>query len=64
MTIPAYPGLLCPGLIEADHILDSDVLPRGAYPGLLCPGLIEAAVGMREPSTIGDLSGASLPRPH
>ena len=37
----AYPGLLCPGLIEAFTWSETTIL-GAAYPGLLCPGLIEA----------------------
>ena len=39
-----YPGLLCPGLIEA-NVAPSGPSAKPPYPGLLCPGLIEASDG-------------------
>jgi len=36
-----FPGLHCPGLIEARH-KTSNIHARKCFPGLHCPGLIEA----------------------
>ena len=37
-----FPGLDCPGLIEAIDVVHFSSFPRGGFPGLDCPGLIEA----------------------
>ena len=41
----AFPGLYCPGLIEAVPPVVLVVLVEGWFPGLYCPGLIEALSG-------------------
>ena len=37
-----FPGLYCPGLIEAATPSSGRACDRAAFPGLYCPGLIEA----------------------
>ena len=43
-----FPGLYCPGLIEAATARRLDVVGLVVFPGLYCPGLIEA--GPQAPS--------------
>ena len=38
----AFPGLYCPGLIEAQGETQSGISSTSQFPGLYCPGLIEA----------------------
>ena len=42
-----FPGLYCPGLIEASRSELNHLSSRGVFPGLYCPGLIEAARSAR-----------------
>jgi len=41
-----FPGLHCPGLIEASQCTARRVLPHSRFPGLHCPGLIEAFLAL------------------
>ena len=40
----SFPGLYCPGLIEA-RVFHHAPPVMGVFPGLYCPGLIEARPG-------------------
>ena len=62
-----FPGLYCPGLIEAGvgSVYWSDI--AAWFPGLYCPGLIEANPGedeghSKEPGFRGSIAPASLKR--
>ena len=58
-----FPGLYCPGLIEARQRAPL-AHQGGEFPGLYCPGLIEAAFAAARPALRILVSGALLPRPH
>ena len=58
-----FPGLYCPGLIEAPTVNHPRTGPD-MFPGLYCPGLIEATETRSGSASDGAVSGALLPRPH
>ena len=60
----AFPGLYCPGLIEATVQPLAGVLAVELFPGLYCPGLIEAGELGQAGQHPRRVSGALLPRPH
>ena len=58
-----FPGLYCPGLIEALYRTTRQG-ERRRFPGLYCPGLIEAGNENAGRRVSDAVSGALLPRPH
>ena len=58
-----FPGLYCPGLIEAPPPAHPGGGEAG-FPGLYCPGLIEASQNADPRDRTSTVSGALLPRPH
>ena len=58
--LPAFPGLYCPGLIEA--LARARTRPRPSkFPGLYCPGLIEAALLDVEDAGVAEFPGLYCP---
>ena len=56
-----FPGLYCPGLIEAAWTWRSIVAWMSVFPGLYCPGLIEAGVHWQSPPLAEAFPGLYCP---
>ena len=56
----AFPGLYCPGLIEAKSSIPASAVYEG-FPGLYCPGLIEATARRRPGRVVPGFPGLYCP---